>query len=56
MYYVLVQNGIIYEGSIKEFRGKFYQYPDLWSDEKVLAHAINWAEDNGWSFEYKLLN
>ena len=56
MYYVLVQSGTIFEGSIKEFRKKFYDYPEIWSDERVIQHAKEWAENNGWTFEFNLLN
>lgn len=56
MYYIIIQNGIVFEGSLKDFRKKFYDYPDIWSDEKVLSHAKEWSETNGWTFESNLLN
>jgi uncharacterized Fe-S cluster-containing MiaB family protein len=56
MYYIIVQRGAVFEGSMKEFRKKFYDYPEIWSDEKVLAHAKEWAETNSWTFEFSLLN
>lgn len=39
MYYIIVQHGVVFEGSIAELRKKFYDYPEVWSNEKVLAHA-----------------
>ena len=56
MYYILVQSGVVFEGSLNDFKNKFYDYPATWTDEQIIAHAKNWAEDNGWSFEFNLLN
>lgn len=52
-YYIRVKSGptSIFDGTLSEFKGKFYSYPADWTDEDIVESAREWAEDNNWSFE-----
>lgn len=56
MYYILVQDGLVFQGSLADFKSRIYDYPQTWTDEQIIAHAKEWAEDNGWTFESGLLS
>lgn len=50
-YYIIVQDGTVFEGSLTEFKTKYYTCPEDWDDEKFIEFAREWAASNNWTIE-----
>lgn len=55
-YYIIIQEGTVFEGNLDAFRKKFYEYPPVFNEEQIVNHIKDWAEVNGWKCEINYLN
>jgi hypothetical protein len=56
MYYILIQNGDVFDGTLDQFRKKFFTFPAIWTDEEIISNIKDWAESNGWTSEFPTIN
>lgn len=49
-YYILVQDGKIFEGTSSDFKDKYYPSEDV-TEDRVLDFAREWAEGNNWEIK-----
>ena len=56
MYYLIIQEGMVFEGSLSDFEERFFSFPEDSSQEEILESIKFWVEDNGWTFDYGILN
>lgn len=53
---ILTGNKVLFEGPLRTLNGKFYKFPEDWTEDRMLEHTQEWSEKNNWTVEVNWLH